>query len=45
MSENTKFFEFSAEYNSMLGRDPTAPHLRLFMREETLNIAGTSMGS
>ena len=39
MSENTKFFEFSAEYNSMLGRDPTAPHLRLFMREENLNIA------
>lgn len=39
MSEDTKFFEFSTEYNLMLGRDPTALALRIFMREENLTIA------
>ena len=39
MNENTKFFEFSVEYNGMLGRAAKAPPLRIFMREENLNIA------
>jgi hypothetical protein len=39
LSEDTKFFTFSAEYNEMLGRDPTALALRIFMRGENLNIA------
>lgn len=39
MVENSKFFEFSAEFNDMLARPPTAPPLRIFMREENVNIS------
>lgn len=39
MSEDTKLFEFSTEYNLMLERDPTALALRIFMREENMTIA------
>ena len=39
MNEDTKFFEFAAVYNTMLGRDPEASRLRIFLRDENLEIA------